>query len=97
MAASEAAWRTWFGSWYASHWTPADLPALRVLVRLFDQVERGEFQRASELRMWLDTWGISPKGAQDRRWLPPDDEGPPPPAPAKPQKFRHLQVIDHTG
>jgi hypothetical protein len=43
---------------------------------LYDQVERGEFQRANELRLQMDTYGITPKGQQDRRWKPPKvDEG----------------------
>lgn len=71
MPASVEAWSTWMGSWFASFWTPADLPGLRQLVRLYDQVERGEFQRAAELRLQMDTYGITPKGQQDRRWKPP--------------------------
>lgn len=70
MAASVEAWQTWFGSWFAAFWTPADMPGLRQLVRLYDQVERGEFQRAGELRLQMDTYGITPKGQQDRRWKP---------------------------
>jgi hypothetical protein len=58
-------------AWFASFWTPADLPGLRQLVRLYDEVERGEFTRASELRLQMDTYGITPKGQQDRRWKPP--------------------------
>lgn len=75
MAASVEAWETWFASWFASFWSPADLPGLRQLVRLYDQVERGEFQRAAELRLQMDTYGITPKGQQDRRWKPPKAEG----------------------
>jgi hypothetical protein len=56
-------------AWFAAHWTPSDLPGLRQLIRLYDQVERGEFQRASELRLQMDTYGITPKGQQDRRWV----------------------------
>jgi hypothetical protein len=62
------------GSWFASHWGPEDLPALRQLIRLYDQVERGEFQRHGELRIAMDTFGITPKGQQDRRWQPPKAE-----------------------
>jgi len=71
MAESVAAWSTWMGAWFAAFWTPADLPGLRQLVRLYDQVERGEFQRAGELRLQMDTYGITPKGQQDRRWKAP--------------------------
>lgn len=71
MPASVEAWGVWFGSWFSAFWLPADLPALRQLIRLYDQVERGEFQRAGELRLQMDTYGITPKGQQDRRWSPP--------------------------
>lgn len=69
-SAGMTAWVTWMGAWFAYFWTPADLPALRHLVRLYDQVERGEFQRCGELRLQMDTYGITPKGQQDRRWKP---------------------------
>lgn len=62
------AWETWFKAWWAAHWNPEDLPALRQVIRIYDQVERGEFQRAPELRLQMDTYGITPKGQQDRRW-----------------------------
>lgn len=58
------------GAWFAWFWDAADLPALRQLVRLYDQVERNEFHRHAELRMMMDTYGITPKGQQDRRWKP---------------------------
>jgi hypothetical protein len=66
--ASEDAWRIWMGAWFAAFWIPEDIPGLRQLVLIYDQVERGEFQRASELRLQMDTYGITPKGQQDRRW-----------------------------
>lgn len=72
MPASVVAWDTWMGSWVAAHWTPTDLPGLRQLIRIYDQVERGEFPRATELRLMMDTFGITPKGQQDRRWARPD-------------------------
>jgi len=72
LPASQDAWSIWFGARFAAHWTPSDLPALRQLTRLFDQVERGEWQRAADLRLWLDGYGITPKGQQLRRWRAPD-------------------------
>lgn len=72
MPASLEAWTTWIGSWFAAHWTPEDLPGLRQIIRLYDQVERGEFQRSTELRLMMDTYGITPKGQQDRRWVKPE-------------------------
>lgn len=71
LEASRLAWSTWMGAWFAAHWSPEDLPGLRQVIRMYDQVERGEFQRAAELRLQMDTYGITPKGQQDRRWAPP--------------------------
>jgi hypothetical protein len=68
---SKEAWSIWMKAWFAAHWTPEDIPGLRQVIRLYDQVERGEFQRAAELRLQMDTYGITPKGQQDRRWQPP--------------------------
>lgn len=76
MPASREAWKVWMGAWFASFWSPDDLPGLRQVVRLYDQVERGEFQRAAELRLQMDTYGITPKGQQDRRWKAPQKDAP---------------------
>ena len=76
MPASVVAWETWFAAWFAAFWTPADLPGVRHMIRLHDEVERGEFQRSTELRMTMDTYGVTPKGQQDRRWKPPVKDAP---------------------
>jgi len=95
MPASRVAWVTWFGSWFAAHWSPADVPALRVLANLHDRVERGEYQRAAELRLWMDTYGITPKGGQDRRWEPPIEQPQLLEPPARtPDDYAHLRVVD---
>jgi hypothetical protein len=83
--ATRRAWKTWFGSWIAAFWTPEDVPGLRMLALIYDAVEGGDFTRAPELRMWMDTYGITPKGQQDRRWRPPDE-----PATAKPASLARL-------
>lgn len=91
MPASVEAWSTWMRAWFAAHWTPDDLPGLRTLVRIYDQVERGEFQRANELRLQMDTYGITPKGQQDRRWAKPAAEQPTAQVrQAKPRKLRAI-------
>jgi hypothetical protein len=69
------AWRTWGAAWFASFWQPSDLPALRVIASLYDRVERGEFVRSAELRMWSDSFGITPRGRQSLRWKPPAEGG----------------------
>lgn len=82
------------GSWIAVHWTPTDLPGLRQLIRLYDQVERGEWPRASEVRLLMDTYGITPKGQQDRRWAPPKADEPAQAAePAKTSRYAHLRAV----
>lgn len=95
MEASRLAWVTWMQSWVASHWTTTDLPGLRQLIRIYDQVERGEFQRSTELRLGMDTYGITPKGQQDRRWVAPEQPEVAPPKAAKPQsRYGHLVVVN---
>lgn len=73
--ATREIWRTWFQSWFAANWGPENMPSLRVTILLQDQVERGEAQRAGELRLWCDNLGITPKGWQDRRWKRPEAPG----------------------
>lgn len=91
MDATVKAWQTWMESWFAAHWSPSDLPGLRQLIRIYDQVERGEFQRANELRLQMDTYGITPKGQQDRRWAQPkSEEGAAVVTQIKPRKLRAL-------
>jgi hypothetical protein len=89
LETSRSAWETWFRAWFAAHWTPDDLPGLRQVIRLYDQMERGQFQRASELRLAMDTYGITPKGQQDRRWLPPERRSPI----GVPDPYAHLRVV----
>jgi hypothetical protein len=51
---------------------------LRQVIRLYDRVERGLATGSEriELRQLSDSYGITPKGQQDRRWAPPKDEAP---------------------
>lgn len=95
MPKSIEAWNTWMRAWFAVHWTPEDLPGLRQLVRTYDQLERNEFQRGPELRLLMDTYGITPKGQQDRRWVAPKpDEKPKVQAQEDADDpYRHLRVV----
>jgi hypothetical protein len=88
---SRIAWETWFKAWFAAHWTPDDLPGLRKVVQIYDATERGELQRTAELRMLMDTYGITPKGQQDRRWAQPKQETAPTPAAAG-GHYGHLRL-----
>ena len=68
------AWTVWMAAWFASHWWPEDLPMLRQVVRLYDKAERDDASSAerSELRQLCDSYGITLKGQQDRRWKRPE-------------------------
>jgi hypothetical protein len=92
-AAAEA-WSIWMSAWFASFWKPEDLPGLRQVVRIYDQVERGDFTRAGELRLQMDTYGITPKGQQDRRWRPPAESAPAQASKSKPAgNYGHLRSV----
>ena len=91
--ASAEAWSTWFGAWFAAHWEPTDVPGLRQVIRLYDEVERGEFVRATELRLQMDTYGITPKGQQDRRWAKPKEADATPAARSKGTRYQHLKAV----
>jgi len=93
LAASRLAWQIWMESWFAAHWSPDDLPALRHAVKLYDQVERGEYVRSTELRLQQDNYGITPKGQQDRRWVRPKVEDETFLSPA-PSRYAGLRVVN---
>lgn len=89
------AWQTWFGAWFAAHWTRDDLPGLRLVALLYDQVQRGEYIRATELRQMMDNYGITPKGQQDRRWTRPKAPETPQEAPqGNDDPYGHLRVVN---
>lgn len=96
IKASKETWATWFQAWFAAHWTPDDLPVLRQIIRLFDNIERGSTISAerTELRQLMDSYGITPKGQQDRRWVPPKpDELAPPEDTKTPSRYAGLRVV----
>jgi hypothetical protein len=94
MPTSVEAWKAWMGAWFAAWWAPHDLPGLRTLVRLYDEVERGEFQRAGELRLQMDTYGITPKGQQDRRWKAPEPKDAERKATGTTGRYAHLRAVE---
>ncbi len=95
LKASREAWSVWMHAWFAAHWTPDDLPGLRTVVQLYDQVQRGEYVRVGELRLHMDGYGITPKGQQDRRWSPPKPEDKPAADAAQPAEnpYAHLRAV----
>lgn len=72
-AIARETWLTWFRSWFASYWTVDDLPNLRLVIKLWAKADSGKASGSerSELRQLMDSYGITPKGQQDRRWAAP--------------------------
>jgi hypothetical protein len=92
LKVSRDVWAVWMGSWFAAHWEPEDLPGLYLVVRLYDQVQRGQLQRAAELRIQMDAYGMTPKGQQDRRWKRQEPEEAPA-ARAQGARYGHLRPV----
>lgn len=91
-------WETWFKAWWAVHWTPDDLPNLGLVIKLWSRVNAGKASGSerSELRQLMDSYGLTPKGRQDRRWTPPKaDEKPAAEDPDAPgdSPYGHLSVV----
>jgi hypothetical protein len=98
LAVSRDAWATWFGAWFASHWTPADLPGLGILIVQYDAVKRGNTKAndVTALVRLMDNYGITHAGQQARRWLPPADAKAKPvdvPEAAKGGRYKHLRAV----
>ncbi len=94
------AWATWFGAWFAAHWGPEDLPNLRLVIRLWAKCASGKAigSERTELRQLMDSYGITPKGQQDRRWQAPRAERGPVGQPAEapptlPSRYEHLRTV----
>jgi hypothetical protein len=105
LKASKETWDVWFAAWFAAHWGPQDLPMLGQVIRLFDRVERGSATAAerTELRQLSDSYGITPKGQQDRRWTAPKDDTPSvspgdqAPAEEPGGRYGHLRAVTKAG
>lgn len=95
LKVSRDTWATWFAAWFAAFWEPEDLPGLEVVIVLYDQFRRGAHQRANELRLQMDNYGITKKGQQDRRWSPPSGEAKPgEPGKVLKGRWTDLKVVD---
>lgn len=93
---SVKAWNAWMEAWFAAFWGPWDIPCLRVVARLHDQVIRGNHQRSAELRYWSESFGITPTGQQKLRWARPKDERREPvwtETEGKDDPYAHLRIV----
>lgn len=87
------AWKTWFASWVAAFWFPGDVPQLRLVIRLLDQHDRKPSAAlATTLRQWMDGYGLTPHGRQQRRWRPASEGTGPEPVRRDPP-YSHLRRI----
>jgi hypothetical protein len=77
LTSSVTVWEGWFRAWWAGNWTEDDVPQLKLVIRLWDRVHRGDIRRLGELRQLMDSFGITPKGQMDRRWERPAPPKPP--------------------
>lgn len=97
LTVSKETWKLWFQGWWASHWTPNDLPGLGVVIVHFDAVKRSNPAKANDvtaLVRLMDTYGITPAGQQARHWSAPkaDVEPTAPPA-TNASPYAALRVI----
>jgi hypothetical protein len=55
-------------------WHPSDVPALHELAILRDRFMDGKSSLAKEIRLRSNSFGLTPAGLQQRRWLIVEDE-----------------------
>lgn len=96
LAVSRETWQTWFQAWFASHWTPADLPGLRLLITQYDAIQRSGVKAndVTALVRLMDNYGITPAGQQSRRWeAPKGDPEEKPAATPETSPYGHLRAV----
>ena len=88
-------WTTWMQSWFAAYWMPEDLPNLRLIIKLWARADSGKAtgSERSELRQLMDSYGITRKGQQDRRWSAPEIPNDTTAPGAPESRYAHLQVV----
>lgn len=64
-AESVELWEAWRRDPVSAQWSPADRAFALVTIRLFDVKPVGS---ASEVRLRMDSLGLTPKGKRDLRW-----------------------------
>lgn len=98
-ADTQEAWQTWFGAWFAAHWTPDMLPGIRLVALAYDDVIRGGVKAADRtaLHALMRAYGITPDGQLALRWQRPKDEvipSQPQPSPDGASPYAHLKVVN---
>jgi hypothetical protein len=62
-------WKTIWRSPMASQWNQGDVPALKELAMLRELLLDGKVSVAAEVRLRSDSFGLTPAGRQQRRWM----------------------------
>lgn len=65
---TRSAWRAWWCDPASLMWSPADRSALEQLATLHHDLERGKISLAGEVRLRMDSLGLTQKGKRDFRW-----------------------------
>jgi hypothetical protein len=83
-AAAIAAWRAWREDPVTSQYSPADIAYAIDAIRLYEVMTPS---RANEVRLRMDSLGLTPKGKRDLRWRvvsdDPEEQNTPAPKAAK--------------
>lgn len=78
-------------------WEPADELLVRALIYLIDDLDRGKFAVAAEVRLRMDGLGLTQKGKRDMRWRVKRDEldakREEPEGEKKPSRYDHLRTV----
>jgi len=76
-AQAKAAWKKWWSSPMAAYWDVSDLDTVELLLRMADKaVDDPAAALATQIRLYKDTLGLTPKGRRDLRWLLPGEVPP---------------------
>lgn len=87
------AWKAWWADGASTQWSPADRESVRQLAYLLHDLERGKVSVAGEVRLRMDSLGLTQKGKRDLRWRigveAPEGEVPV----QRPSRRDHLRVV----
>lgn len=66
-ARTRAAWEAWACDPATTQYGPSDLAAVEMLAWVMEESVQGRV-KPSEVRLWMDGLGLTPKGKRDLRW-----------------------------
>jgi len=90
---TKEAWKLWHADPASLVWSPADRAAVAQLAGLHHELERGKLSLAGEVRLRMESLGLTQKGKRDLRLRIVDDEVEAKPAARKSSRREHLRVV----